>query len=122
MGISRWFAAVVVVCALGGAVRSAGQGRPERREVTVWVNTRSHVYHCPGSRWYGRTHYGKYMGECEARRQGNRPAYGRACGSECTRLVPRAGAQPETWLRGALACALAAAEPPERAAAGATRR
>lgn len=55
----------------------------ERKEVTVWVNTRSGVYHCPGSRWYGKTKEGKYMGECEARKAGYRPAYGSPCGSDC---------------------------------------
>ncbi len=45
----------------------------------VWVNTRSHVYHCPGSRYYGNTRYGTYMPEKDAQAAGNRPAYGRAC-------------------------------------------
>ena len=57
--------------------------RQEKKEVTVWVNTRSGVYHCPGSRWYGTTKYGKYMSECEAIKGGNRPAYGKPCGSDC---------------------------------------
>jgi hypothetical protein len=57
--------------------------KQERKEITVWVNTRSGVYHCPGSRWYGTTKYGKYMGECEAIKGGNRPAYGKPCGSDC---------------------------------------
>ena len=35
-------------------------------EITVWVNTRSGVYHCPASRWYGSTKQGKFMRECEA--------------------------------------------------------
>lgn len=47
--------------------------------VTVWVNTNSGVYHCPGSRWYGRTKRGTYMSEADARKHGYRPAYGRTC-------------------------------------------
>jgi hypothetical protein len=79
----------LLVCIPGagwlGASRSAAQSQtqPEKKEVTVWVNTRSGVYHCPGSRWYGKTKQGKYMGECEALKEGYRPAYGRPCGSDC---------------------------------------
>lgn len=47
--------------------------------VKVWVNTKSGVYHCPGTRWYGNTKSGAYMTEGEARANGDRPAYGRAC-------------------------------------------
>lgn len=61
----------------------AGQAQQEKKEVKVWVNTRSGVYHCPGSRWYGKTKQGKYMGECEAQKEGYRPAYARPCGSSC---------------------------------------
>jgi len=46
----------------------------------VWVNTRSSVYHCPGTRYYGNTISGEYLTESEARRRGNRPAGGRTCG------------------------------------------
>ena len=45
----------------------------------VWVNTKSGVYHCPGTRWYGATKNGEYMTESQARAAGDRPAYGRAC-------------------------------------------
>lgn len=38
------------------------QTKPKKREVRVWVNTRSGVYLCPGSRWYGKTKQGKFMG------------------------------------------------------------
>jgi hypothetical protein len=53
------------------------QGDPK---VTVWVNTNSSVYHCPGTRWYGNTKQGKYMSQREAQAAGYRPAYGSVCG------------------------------------------
>jgi hypothetical protein len=61
----------------------AAQSQNEKNEVKVWVNTNSGVYHCPGTRWYGSTKQGKYESECAAIKDGNRPAYGKACGSEC---------------------------------------
>lgn len=48
--------------------------------VTVWVNTNSGVYHCPGTRWYGSTKEGKYMSQGQAQANGFRPAYGSVCG------------------------------------------
>lgn len=45
----------------------------------VWVNTKSGVYHCPGTRWYGATKSGEYTTEKQARAAGDRPAYGRSC-------------------------------------------
>jgi len=45
----------------------------------VWVNTKSGVYHCPGTRWYGATKNGEYTSETQARAAGDRPAYGRSC-------------------------------------------
>jgi len=69
----------------GSPSRSFHQGSSEneKEEVKVWVNTNRGVYHCPGSRWYGGTNQGEYMGECEARKAGYRPGYGRLCGSNC---------------------------------------
>jgi hypothetical protein len=61
----------------------AAQAHSEKKEITVWVNTKSGVYHCPGSRWYGATKEGKYMTECEAQKAGYRAAYGKPCGSDC---------------------------------------
>lgn len=46
----------------------------------VWVNTKSGVYHCPGSRYYGSTKAGEFMPEAQARAAGNRPAYSQSCG------------------------------------------
>lgn len=40
----------------------------------VWVNTRSGIYHYPGTRWYGRTKSGEYLRESKARKEGFRAA------------------------------------------------
>jgi len=48
-------------------------------ELQVWVNTSSHVYHCPGTRYYGNTKSGTYMSEGAARAARHRPAAGRSC-------------------------------------------
>ena len=84
--LAAGFLVVLLVPTCFAPVRSlsaAPQAKTEKKEVTVWVNTRSHVYHCPGSPWYGKTKQGKYVGECEAQKEGDRPAYGKPCGSEC---------------------------------------
>jgi hypothetical protein len=47
----------------------------------VWVNTSSKVYHCPGTRWYGKTTQGGFMSETQARAQGARSDHGNACTS-----------------------------------------
>jgi hypothetical protein len=36
----------------------------------VWVNTRSHVYHFPGSREFGQTKHGAFMCQADADRAG----------------------------------------------------
>jgi hypothetical protein len=56
------------------AAPSAGSGQ-------VWVNTDSHVYHCPGTRWYGKTKEGTYMSEVQAQAQGAKPDHGKGCAS-----------------------------------------
>lgn len=61
----------------------AGEDKNQGQQVTVWVNTNSGIYWCPGSRWYGKTKKGKYMAECDAIKAGYRPAYNRPCGSKC---------------------------------------
>lgn len=58
---------------------STSKGKDEVAGERVWVNTKSRVYHCPGTRYFGKTASGKYLTEREASEQGNRPAYGKKC-------------------------------------------
>jgi hypothetical protein len=59
------------------------QDSTQKKAIKVWVNTNSGIYHCPGSRWYGKTKQGKYMSECEVLKAGYGAAYYRPCGSDC---------------------------------------
>ena len=45
---------------------------PQLAPGVVWVNTKSHIYHYPGQRWYGHTQDGKYMQEADAIAEGDR--------------------------------------------------
>lgn len=47
------------------------------RDIVVWVNTDTNVYHYPGRRWYGRTKDGAYMCEGSKNVVGARPATNR---------------------------------------------
>jgi hypothetical protein len=48
-------------------------------DVSVWVNTTSKVFHCPATRWYGKTKNGEYMSEAEAVKKGYRPVGDKMC-------------------------------------------
>lgn len=48
----------------------------------VWAISAAKVYHCPKSRWYGKGD-GKVVDECQAIKEGFKPAFGRGCGSRC---------------------------------------
>ncbi len=43
-------------------------------DMLVWVNSRSGIYHLPGTRWYGRTREGRFMCERQADADGYRAA------------------------------------------------
>ena len=43
------------------------------KDIIVWVNTKTHVYHFPGMTWYGHTIVGKYLCKRDADLEGDRP-------------------------------------------------
>ena len=52
---------------------------PGKEAGQVWLNTASNVYHCEGTRWYGKTKAGAYMTEAEAKAKGAHADHGKAC-------------------------------------------
>src|SRR5262249_49929307 len=72
--------AMLLVCFANAAERNP-QGT-ENSTTNVWVNTKSGVYHCPGTRWYGKTKTGAFMEQREAQQRGYRPAGGNTCDSD----------------------------------------
>jgi hypothetical protein len=53
-------------------------------QTRVWVNSKTKVYHCPGTRDYGTTRNGEFMEEAQARGHGNRAVGGQGCNNVVT--------------------------------------
>ena len=58
--------------------RSSG-GPLGNPDIEVWANSKSKVYHCPGSRWYRHTANGELIKQRQAQANGYHPAGGLAC-------------------------------------------
>src|SRR5262245_6837386 len=59
-----------------GTTSATGTGNPDAK---VWVNTDSGVYHCEGSKWFGKTKSGQFMTQREALAKSYHADHGRAC-------------------------------------------
>ena len=59
-----------------GQAKTTVTAPPTSAAIKVWVNTGSGVYHCLGTRYYGRTQKGAYMEQSAAQTAGHRPAGG----------------------------------------------
>jgi opacity protein-like surface antigen len=81
VGVGFAFIAALLICAAAAVAADSPDGGGAIR---VWALLDAKVYHCPGSRWYGKGSAGTYMTECEAVERGCRPVFSQPCGSICT--------------------------------------
>lgn len=69
-----------IAAATGVDSAPAADGLAKNGQTKVWANTKSRVYHCPGSRYYGNSSAGEWMTEAAAIKAGYRGAYNKRCG------------------------------------------
>jgi hypothetical protein len=72
-------AAAPVTPAKKAAYKVPETAAPGGGDGKVWVNSASKVYHCPGSKYYGKTKAGEYLSEADAKAAGNHPVNKKAC-------------------------------------------
>ena len=87
----RVFIVLILTVTLLAGFALGMQGSTNGDTVKVWVDTAYGFYHCPDSKWYGKTKQGVYMTQKQARDRSYRPAYGVACKS-----TPSKAAKPST--------------------------
>ena len=58
---------------------TASKRAPTLLQAKVWANPKSKVYHCPDSRYYGKTKGGEYVSEAQARGKHYKAASGKGC-------------------------------------------
>lgn len=62
--------------AAAGTAQQPPAGMNCAGEPVVWVNTKTHVFHRPGSRYYGKTKAGKFVCQHAATQEGDHAAKG----------------------------------------------
>jgi hypothetical protein len=67
------------VPAAAPAAKPIAAAVPAGSDGKVWVNTGSKTYHCPGTKYYGKTKAGEYLSEADAKAKGNHPDHKKAC-------------------------------------------
>ena len=62
-----------------GPTTPGGATAPGGGDGKVWVNPASKTYHCPNTKYYGKTKKGEYMSESDAKAKGNHADHKKAC-------------------------------------------